>query len=56
MSESIRLLHTQRVKLNLNNIKTNKTNVEKEWENLQNILKLAAYKWLGYVKRQNKKL
>jgi len=47
MSESIRWLHTQRVKLHLNNIKTHGTNVEKEWENLQNILKSAAYKWLG---------
>jgi hypothetical protein len=29
--------------LNLHNIKEKETDVEKEWENLQNILKSAAY-------------
>jgi len=53
MSESIRWLHTHthththRAKLHLNNIKTNDTNVEKEWENLQYLLKSVAYKRLG---------
>jgi hypothetical protein len=31
----------------LNNIKEYETDIEKEWENLQNILTLAAYKSLG---------
>jgi hypothetical protein len=29
--------------------------VEKEWENLQNILNAAAYKSLGKIKRQNRR-
>jgi hypothetical protein len=33
--ESIRWLFTQRVKFHLNNIKENKTDIEREWENLQ---------------------
>ena len=33
--ESLRWLYTQRVKLHLNNIKENKTDIEKEWKNLQ---------------------
>jgi len=32
----------------------NETNIEKEWEHLQNILKSAAYENLGKVKRQKK--
>jgi glycyl-tRNA synthetase beta subunit len=32
--ESIRWLYTQRVKLDLNNVKENETDIEKEWENL----------------------
>ena len=32
-----------------------KTDVEKEWENLQNILKSKAYKSLGKIKRRNKR-
>jgi hypothetical protein len=36
--ESIRWLYMQRVKFHLNNIKGNETDIEKEWENLQNIL------------------
>jgi hypothetical protein len=39
------------VKFHLNNIKENKTDIEKEWENLQNILKSAAYRSLGKIKR-----
>jgi hypothetical protein len=38
----------------LNNIKENKTDTEKEWENLQN-LKSAAYKSLGKIKRRNRR-
>jgi hypothetical protein len=34
------------VKFHLNNIKENETDIEKEWENLQNILKSAAYESL----------
>jgi hypothetical protein len=41
--KSVRWLYTQRVKFHLNNIKENKTDIEKEWENLQKILKSAAY-------------
>jgi hypothetical protein len=41
-------------KLYLNSIKTNETNVEKEWEHLQNILKSAAYENLGKIQRQKK--
>jgi hypothetical protein len=44
--ESIRWLHTQRVKLHLNNTKENERDIEKEWRNLQNILKSAANKSL----------
>jgi len=43
------------VKLHFNNIKTHKTDDEKEWENLQNILKATAYKGLGKRKRRNKR-
>jgi hypothetical protein len=47
-------VHT-RVKFHLNNIKENETYIEKEWENLQNILKSAAYESLGKLKRQNRR-
>jgi hypothetical protein len=39
----------------LNNIKENKTYIEKEWENLKNILKSAAYESLGKTKRRNRR-
>jgi len=48
-NENVRWLYKQRVKLNLNNINTNETDVEKEWENLQITLKLTAYKSLGNI-------
>jgi hypothetical protein len=31
----------------------NETDIEKKWENLQNILKSAAYESLGKIKRLN---
>jgi hypothetical protein len=44
------------VKFHSNNIKINGTDAEKEGENLQNILKSAAYKSLRKIKRrQNRK-
>jgi len=46
--ESIRWLYTQRVNLHLN--KTQE--IEKEWTNLQNIIKSAANESLGIVKRR----
>jgi len=49
--ESIRWLHTQRVKLHLNNTKENETDIEKEWKNLQNIIKSAANESLGTIKK-----
>jgi len=49
--ESIRWLCTQRVKLHLNKTKENEINIEKEWKNLQNILKSAANETLGTRKR-----
>jgi len=49
--ESIRWLYTQRVKLLLNNSKENEIDIEKEWKNLQNILKSAANESLGTIKR-----
>jgi hypothetical protein len=39
-----------KVKLYFNNIRY-ETNVVKEWENLQNILKSAAYEILGIIKK-----
>jgi hypothetical protein len=39
------------VKLRSENIRTNATDVEKEWENLQYILKSAPYGSLGKIKR-----
>ena len=47
---SIRWLHTQRVKLHLSNTKENEMDIEKEWKNLQNILKSAANESLGKKK------
>jgi hypothetical protein len=35
------------------NFPLNETDIEKEWENLQNILKSAAYESLGKIKRLN---
>jgi hypothetical protein len=34
---------------------TKETDVEKEWENLQITLKLAAFKSLGKIKRRNRR-
>jgi hypothetical protein len=42
------------MKLHLNNINTNETDVEKEWENVQITLKLAAYKSLVKIMRRNR--
>jgi hypothetical protein len=33
--------------------KGNETDIEKEWEKLQNILKSAIYKSVGKIKRRN---
>jgi hypothetical protein len=33
----------------------NETDIEKEWENVQNILKSAAYESLGKIKRRNRR-
>jgi hypothetical protein len=43
------------VKFHLNNIRENKADTQKEWENLQNILKSAAYESLVKIKRQKQK-
>jgi hypothetical protein len=43
------------VELYANNIIINKTDVERERENLQNILNSAAYKSLGTIKRRNRR-
>ena len=40
--ERIRWLYTQRVKFHFNNTNENEIDIEKEWKNLQNILKSAA--------------
>jgi len=53
--ESIRWLYTQRVKPHLNNTKKNEIDIEKEWKNLQNILKSAANESLGTIKRRNRR-
>ena len=53
--ESIRWLYTQRVKRHLCNTKENKTDVEKERKNLQNILKSAANESLGTIQRLNRR-
>jgi hypothetical protein len=43
------------VKFRLNNVKENETDIEKEWENLQNILKSAADESLRKIKRRNRR-
>ena len=43
------------MKLHLNNTKENEIVIEKEWTNLQNILKSAANESLGTIKRQNRR-
>jgi len=53
--ESRRWLYTQRVKFHLNNTKENEIYIEKEWKNLQNILKSATNESLGTIKRRNKR-
>jgi hypothetical protein len=50
--ENIRWLYTQRVTLHLNNTKENETEIEKEWKNLQNIIKSAANESLGTIKNE----
>jgi len=53
--ESIGWLYTQRVKLHLNNTKENEIDIEKEWKNLQNILKSTTNESLGAIKRRNRR-
>jgi len=53
--ESIRWLYTQRVKLHLSNRKDDEIDIEKEWKNLQNILKSAANESLGTRKRRKRR-
>ena len=53
--ESIIWLYTQRVKIHLNIAKENVIDIEKEWKNLQNILKLSAKESLGRIKRQDRR-
>ena len=48
--EIIRWLYTQRMKVHLNT-KESEIDIEKEWKNLQNILKSAANESLGTIKR-----
>jgi len=43
------------VKIHFNIKKENVIDIEKEWKNLQNILKLAAKESLGRIKRQNRR-
>jgi len=43
------------VKLHLNKTQENETDIEKEWTNLQNIIKLAENESLGTVKRRNRR-
>ena len=40
------------MKLHLNKTQENETDIEKEWTNLQNIIKSAANESLGIVKRR----
>jgi hypothetical protein len=47
----MRWLYTQRVKLHLNDTKENEID-EKEWKNLQNILKSAANESQGRIKSE----
>jgi len=46
---------TQRVKRHLSNTKENEVDIEKEWKNLQNILKSSANESLGTMKRRNRR-
>jgi hypothetical protein len=55
-AESRRWLYAQIVRLRLENIRIDATDVEKEWENLQYILKSAPSESLGEIKRQNKEI
>jgi vacuolar-type H+-ATPase subunit E/Vma4 len=43
------------VKFHLNNTKENEIDIEKEWKNLQKVLKPAANESLGTIKRQNRR-
>jgi len=43
------------VKLHLNKTKENETDIEKEWTNLQNIIKSAANESLETVNRRNRR-
>ena len=43
------------MKLHLSNTKEVEVDIEKEWKNLQNILKSAANESLGTIKRQNRR-
>jgi len=43
------------VKFHLSNTKENEIDIEKEWKNLQNILKSAVNESLGTIKRQNRR-
>jgi len=54
-NKNIRWCYTQGVELYANNIIINKRDVERERENLQNILNSAAYKSLGTIKRRNRR-
>jgi hypothetical protein len=51
--ESIRWLCTQRVKFHLNNVKENETDIEKEWENLHNIIEISSIRKFKEIKRRN---
>jgi len=39
--------------LHINNTKENETDIEKEWKNLQNIIKSAANESLGTIIKRN---
>ena len=43
------------MKFHLSNTKENEIDIEKEWKNLQNILKSAVNESLGTIKRQNRR-
>jgi hypothetical protein len=43
-------VHTKN-KFHSSNIKENKTDIEEEWKNLQNVLKSAAYESSGKIKK-----
>jgi septum formation inhibitor MinC len=43
------------MKLNLNNTMENEIDIEKEWQNLQNVLKSAANESLVTTKRRNRR-